>query len=271
MFKFESLKEENLKEFFHQTMRASAQPTSTSTRGKSNNMYIIGSTIGASRSPRLKTGVDKHGKELFTMLPRPVVQCRDGQEGHKYMTQLWYLRLVRQIGNIVRRYVHHLSKLYDEYKQIWNDICYVDEYLPSEFKLGDSPFTQAIFFRNKDGTNSVPAHFDPGDIVTAILAFGWLKSGGETNYFSECVLPKDINEEKLKKVHSVPFKNGLLQIGSYDDILHSVSKWEGELYFLNLHTNRKLVYSYRDNKNIRKACRQFKKDGFPTGEYDVTL
>lgn len=177
------------------------------------------------------------------MLPRRVVQCRDGELGDTYMNQLWYLCLVRQIGNIVQIYMHHLSKLYDEYKDMWNDICYVDKYLPSELKLGDSPFTQAIFFRNKDGTNSVPGHFDPGDIVTAIIAFGWITSGGETNYFSDCVLPKHRNDKKLKKVHSVPFKNELLQVGSYDNILHSVSKREGELYFLNLHTNRQLVYS----------------------------
>lgn len=234
-------------------------------------MYILGSTIGSSRSPRLKTGVDKNGTELFTMLPRRVVHCRKGEKGYTYMNQLWYLRLVRQIGEIVRKYVHHLSTLYDSYKQMWEDICYVDEYLPSELKIGESPFTQAILFRNKDGTNYVHGHFDPGDIVTAILAFGWIKSGGETNYFSDSALPKERNDKKLNKVHSVPFKNGLLQIGSYDSILHSVSKWEGDLYFLNLHTSRKLVYSYRDNKNIRKAYRRFKKDGFPRGEYDVRL
>ena len=73
--------------------------------------------------------------------------------------------------------------------------------------------------------NGVPLHFDEGDLISVIFHVGRPHSGGYTSYFNGTK-----KNAPQKKVFSIPCRHGRIQIGFFQNVLHSAEYWTGPRY-----------------------------------------
>ena len=79
-----------------------------------------------------------------------------------------------------------------------------------------------IVVGNFEGNGHIPLHFDKDDYINAIVSIGDNNiKGGSTIYYSG-----ESNKNFGTKQLSVPFKNGRVQIGFFDSVLHGAEEWK---------------------------------------------
>ena len=91
----------------------------------------------------------------------------------------------------------------------------------------------------------IPIHLDKDDHITALLSLGSsdIENGGETFYIESSTDDGLVNISKR-----IQFKNGNLQFGTYDKVLHGARRWHNEMQgVINFSLQKKLLnhfYTY---------------------------
>ena len=79
--------------------------TKMRTLKRENNMYLFGSSMGATdKAPKFILSLSP--KNIYSMLPRPIVTSKPKQKGSMLLNETWLIDLVNNIANIV---IHHLK------------------------------------------------------------------------------------------------------------------------------------------------------------------
>lgn len=232
-------------------------------------MTMIGSTKGRSRHPKLISYNKKKNKLEKHMLWRPCKGSRPGNKGFEIQRDdEFFQRLVKVISDKTLKVVKALAQEYDYYKEVLEDILFVKNRFPEELKVCNSIFTQQIILRilNKTDIRAIFKHYDKNDLYGAVYLQGITTTGGEFQFYNNVKWTEEKNI-KANMVHSMPFEAGLLIIGPYDKVLHSVSEWDGEIVFLNLHISRDVIRGVRTYG--WKAYAKYASLGFPSGKFEA--
>ena len=126
-------------------------------------------------------------------------------------------------------------------------------------------FTQIILvgsYNTKSGY--IPPHYDDDDYITALVSLGNTTNlrGGDT-FYSE--LRKDSTLSISKRI---PYRNGNVQIGQFDQVLHVSFHWtNGERGVINLSIQKKILRHFFQYRN--KYYRQYIEAGYPTGPFQA--
>jgi len=67
-------------------------------------------------------------------------------------------------------------------------------------------------------------------------------------------------------MYSTKFRHGRLQIGFFDNILHSGDKWEGYRGGINFNLKKNVLKFFQD-PNLAQYYYKYENDGFPTNNY----
>lgn len=245
-----------------------ADQVNSNVRGPAQ-MYMIGSTKGRSRHPMLISKNKKTNELEKHMLWRPCKGSRPGHKGFEIQkTDQFFSRLVKVISDKTLKVVQALAQEYDYYKEVLEDILFVQHRFPEELKVCNSIFTQQIVLRimKKGDIRAIFKHYDKNDLYGAVYLQGLTKTGGDFQFYDNVKWTKEKNI-KANLVHSIPFEAGLLVIGPYDKVLHSVSEWDGEIVFLNLHLSRDVIHGVRTHG--WKAYAKYASLGFPSGKFEA--
>lgn len=248
-------------------IKASSKQTSKR-RGNNTDMYVIGATTGAAQYPKMYCWENDMLKSH--MLLRPNVCSRPGMPGNLIQEEhSWFWFLVRRIEDVTLNFLGKLANQFPYYDEVLSDLLFVKNNFPEELTICGTCFTQQILLLVAMGVpwKEIIPHFDVNDLFGAVLLIGKVKRGSNFVFYGEtkCHNHEDPSKSsKTTEVLSLPFANGLLVIGPFDKLLHSISTWDGTVYFLNLHTSRSTVnYVKQYGWN---AYYKFAKDGFPQGD-----
>lgn len=196
-------------------------------------MYIFGSTIGPSRSPKY---CHKNNIGHKKMLPRPMSYCKPGSKAWNYMNQPWFCSLVKDMEMFTLQHVTKFARNCSQMKKIQKRIKYIEDNIPSSLRICDTIFTQMVLVGENNISSDMPLHLDKQDLLSCILTLGDVKSGGATQYYSG----KKVNNNN-KLLHEIEFVHGRIQIGQYDEIIHGVQSWIGTRLTINLNIKIPLI------------------------------
>ena len=199
-------------------------------------MYIFGSTIGPSRSPKY---CHKNNIEHQKMLPRPMSYCKPGSKAWNYMNQPWFCSLVKDMEMFTMQHVTKFASNCSNMNLILRRIKYIEDNIPSSLRICGTIFTQMVLVGENNISSDMPLHLDKQDLLSCILTLGDVKSGGATQYYSG---DKVNNNNKL--LHEIEFVHGRIQIGQYDKIVHGVQSWIGTRLTVNLNIKIPLIQHF---------------------------
>jgi len=135
------------------------------------------------------------------------------------------------------------------------------KHIPESLRLVGTFFTHCTVIGTfEDIDASIPAHFDEKDLISVVFHAGSVNSGGETIYY-------DSNKKKVvgNRVYSVPFQHGRIQIGFYQNIMHSVSPWSGTRCLINFNLKAKVLHHFE--LHGMRYYEKFMKSGYPGGAF----
>ena len=202
-------------------------------------MFQYGGTVGPARYPMFST---KDNLKKLHMLPRPVVKSRPGQIGWKIMkTCTWLNDLCKDIEMLVIESL--TAQKTQKSESILKHINYSKAMLPPCLRICNTFFTQMIMVGSSHTINGdIPLHLDKDDHITALLSLGssHIEDGGETLYIETSI---DVGLLNITKC--IPFKNGNLQFGTYDKVLHGARRWSNEMRgVINFSLQKKLLHHF---------------------------
>ena len=168
-------------------------------------MYCYGSTISCTRYP--KFSID--GKQKI--LPRPYFKSKPSQKGYKIIRSDFMQAFLKHVEQHVIYYLHAVCQDKKLSKITLFQLELSRKIVPECLRLGNTFFTHMTVFgtlNKKDG--EMPIHFDERDVISCVFHIGKVSKGGETVYFNG-----DHPKTPGRKVYSVPFVHGTLQIGFF--------------------------------------------------------
>lgn len=261
---------ENFKSFAKRVVRVSDKVRSEK-RGSNIQMSMLGATSSVSATPKI-VYKNEHNQIIDNeMMLRPCAGFRTGSKGHKLQDTQWYHKLVTYISQITLKFVKAMSRTQPYYKDVLEKLLYIRNVFPKELRICNSIFTQQIMLTVKNGRmlKEFFPHFDINDIFGAVLVIGLTSYGGDFIFFGETKYKHNPKKKDLpiSPVKTIPFENGMIVIGPFDKILHSISQWDGELFFLNLHSSRDVCAHAKKFGWI--AYDKYAAMGFPKGFYKI--
>lgn len=220
-------------------------------------MYLFGSTIGATRFPLYYKDNSYHN------LPRPYCDFKPGLKARQYTDSKWFTTFVQDIEKCV---IYFLREMYPDKKKAkltLFKIAQAKKMIPHNCRISGTFFNHMTFLGNlnRDCTSMIDVHKDDEDIITALFHLGKPKSGGNTNFYSG-----DSKEDPGKLIYTTEFQHGRLQIGFFDNVLHSASGWEGYRGGINLNLKKNVLKFFND-PTLSKFYNKYESDGFPSSNY----
>ena len=217
-------------------------------------MFQYGGTIGPSRYPTFKLDEESFQKK---MLPRPVKLSRPEQIGHIIMSNCgWLNELCKDVESLTINYIlEHEEQLTVPHPVIGTQstvplidiVKFSKVHIPPCLRICKTMFTQMILvgsFNTKSGY--IPPHYDDDDYITALVSLGNTTNlrGGDT-FYSE--IRKDGTLSISKRI---PYRNGNVQIGQFDQVLHGSFHWtNGERGVINLSIQKKILRHFFQYRN----------------------
>ena len=125
-------------------------------------------------------------------------------------------------------------------------IFFIKKNIPSSLLVGESFFTQMAMVGDTESTNhdGMNPHLDDKDLLSVVATLGDVTTGGSTLYFEGTS-----EKEPGKVIREIPFEHGRIQIGSFSEIVHSVSGWRGNRITLNFNIKHQIVKHFRDHSD----------------------
>ena len=226
------------------------------TKKRKVGMYLYGSTITATRYPKF---IHK-GKEY--VLPRPYETSKPTQNCDTVFPKNHILKnLIVEIEKIVIHYLQFHCKDSKMAKMCLFHIARSHKKIPNNLRLCNTFFTHCTIvgtFEEIDG--EIPPHLDEKDHISVVFHCGHVKNGGETVYY-DGVSKKNIGNP----VYSVPFEHGRVQIGFYQNVIHSVNKWRGTRCLINFNLKVKVLEHFE--KFGMQYYEKFMEVGYPSGTF----
>ena len=244
---------------------------------RNNYNYLIGSTDFAGNTVAKFTNPFKIASDTCSgesMLPRLYGAWLNAyiKSNLCFMQNPWFKYFTEDLSTIT---ITHLliaienaqsennSFLYDYFMKIYIKILFVRDKLPKSLKIYDSIFTQVSIvgtFPIPDSKGEIPLHKDEKDIISCVVTLGNVSRGGSTLYYNGIDL-KSPGEPIL----DIPFNHGRIQIGCYSQILHEVSKWQGNRVTINFNIKEPIVEHFEKFGNY--FYKQYEEKGYPTELY----
>ena len=226
-------------------------------------IFCGGSTITADQCHRqLKPlHVKRKKKEsMYTTFPRPYKKYIPGEVGHQMIFSETYYNLFREVEEIAIEFVlrHYFQS--NRRTKILNYIKQCKKIVPLDLRIADTFFTHLTLhgkgeLRDKSYETSYYKHVDPNDILTVIIHFGIVKEGGETVYY------EGTEKNAGKEIKKIPHKNGNIQIGCYNEILHAQAPYEGRRGSMILNLKETIINYFETYGQL--AYEQYKQMGYP--------
>ena len=113
-------------------------------------------------------------------------------------------------------------------------------------------------FEQVNGT--IPPHFDEKDLISVVFHAGHVKHGGATIYY-DGTKKKSIGN----RIFSMPYQHGRIQIGFFQNVIHSVESWVGTRCLINFNLKAKVLEYFK--KFDTQYYDKFMKKGFPCGTF----
>jgi len=220
-------------------------------------MYLFGSTIGATRFPLY------YKDSAYHNLPRPYADFKPGSKARQYTDTKWFTTFVQDIESCVIYFLREMYHDKQKAKLTLFKIAQAKEMIPSNCRISNTFFNHMTFLGNLNdqSTSMIDMHKDEADVITALFHLGEPKCGGNTNYYSGST-----KDDPGKLVYSTKFRHGRLQIGFFDNVLHSGDKWEGYRGGINFNLKKNVLKFFQD-PNLAKYYYKYENDGFPTNNY----
>jgi len=132
--------------------------------------------------------------------------------------------------------------------------------IPFECRITGTFFNHMSLLGNlNDEVGNIEQHTNNDDIITALFHVGNPISRGGTSYYSG--LSK---KDKGNTFINVPFQHGHLQIGFFDNIVHSGDAWTGVRGEINLNLKKSVLEFFLNPKLNQYYC-NYKNAGFLVG------
>ena len=226
------------------------------TKKRQVGMYLYGSTITATQYPKF---IHK-GKEY--VLPRPYGNCKPNNSGQNLFSNNPSIYvMINDIEKIVINFLQYHCKNLKLARQTLLDIQASKDIIPKSLRLADNCFTHSTVISTFDEVNAqIPPHFDENDVISVIFHAGRVKEGGETLYYNGFE-KREIGDE----VFAVPFRHGRIQIGFYQNVLHSVRKWRGTRCIINFNLKKRVIQHFREHGS--KYYDSYLNMGCPNGTF----
>ena len=216
------------------------------------SLYLFGSTIGAAKFPLYFDGITYH------TLPRPYANYKPNSLGRQIIDSTWFKDFVVEIEDII---FYFLRNLYPENKKAKITLYLMEKarkVIPLECRIAGTFFNHMSLLGNlNDEVGDIEPHTDNDDIITALFHVGNPSSGGGTSYYSG--LSK---KDKGNTYINVPFQHGRLQIGFFNNIVHSGDTWTGVRGGINLNL-KKSVLEFFSKPNLNRYYVNYRNAGFP--------
>jgi hypothetical protein len=220
-------------------------------------MYQYGGTIGASRYPRFYDSA----LSKISMLPRPVVNSRPGNIGHRLMHNcMWNKNIVKHVEYLTLQ--HLITDKSETSLMIRQHVRQSKNLIPSCLRICDTFFTKMIVVGGFDiNSGDIPLHVDYEDHITALLSIGspTVKGGGTLYY-------QNLNDDTFELKLEIPFRCGNVQIGSYDKVLHGSQSWFGGMRGVINFSLQKRILSHFCKYKL-KYYQQYIDAGYPSGDF----
>ena len=198
----------------------------TKSRGEIN-MFCIGSTIGAARYPLFVNPVTNKN----SILPRPVVNSRPNGLSSVLFQTYWFHKLTKNIEKFLFKYLSSLDSSIEANKRLLKSIAF-SKTIPLSLRVCDTIFHQVFIVTNNNDIREIKAHKDQNDLINCLLTIGKAKSGADLIFFPTRKRKFGEDSNDTKEI-ILPWKHGNLIIGNFNEVLHSVSRWKGNLFFMN--------------------------------------
>ena len=198
----------------------------TKSRGQIN-MFCLGSTIGAARYPLFVNPLTSSN----SMLPRPVVNSRPGGLSYVLFQTSWFIELSKTVEKYLFDYLGSLESS-DRTTRLLQSINFCKK-IPLSLRVCETIFHQVFIVTNNKELREIMPHKDQNDLINCLLTIGIPKSGADLIFFPSRKRKEIEDDSNESKIMRIPWKHGNLIIGNFNEVLHAVSKWEGNLFFLN--------------------------------------
>ena len=225
--------------------------------------FCAGSTITADRCHlQLKPlHVKRKRKEsMYTTFPRPYKNYIPGGTAHRIIFSDTYYNLFKEVEQIAIEFVlrHYFQS--NRRNKILHYITQCKKNVPLDLRIADTFFTHLTLhgkgeLRDVSYETSYYKHVDPHDILTVIIHFGNVKEGGETVYY------KGTEKNAGDAVKKIPHKNGNIQIGCYNEILHAQTPYIGRRGSMVLNLKAPIINYF--NTYGKNAYEQYREMGYP--------
>ena len=114
-----------------------------------------------------------------------------------------------------------------------------------------------ILDTSEHGSPGIPIHYDELDLFTALLHLGNASNGGSTKYFDGNTVSNIGNVTK-----TIDFQHGRIQIGFFNQVLHSADKWEGKRITINSNIKNNVFDFFK--KYGMQYYHQYEEQNYPT-------
>ena len=224
------------------------------TKKRKVGMYLYGSTITATRYPKFI----HDGKEY--VLPRPYQNCKPSSSSSLRNDHILQ-KLTKEIERIVIHFlqVHSLDGKLSKLSLF--HVSRSRKKIPNNLRIFGTFFTHCTVigtFEEIDG--EIPPHFDEKDLISVVFHCGHVHNGGSTLYYNG-ISKNNIGEI----VYSIPFQHGRIQIGFFQNVIHSVQKWKGTRCLINFNLKAKVLQHFE--KYGMQYYSKFMKSGYPSGTF----
>ena len=135
--------------------------------------------------------------------------------------------------------------------------------VPIECRVAGSFFTHMSVIGRLQEKGEVPIHFDEKDTITALVHLGSTSKGGSTLYYNGNTV-----KDHGKIVHKVPFLHGQIQIGNFNDTLHSAEKWTGNRGCINFNLKMDVVNHFQTYG--MRYFQHYRRNKYPKGVFFAT-
>lgn len=224
-------------------------------RYERNVMHCVGSSMLAGQVDVCGWFVDPETKKL-SPLPRPYAQNLRTRHWKRNPTKYKYFhRFVEQAEIFVLKHLLEVRNFKNnkERRELLHKILQIKKKVPKSVRVCNSIFTQMVIIGDGTPDRDISLHKDNGDLITCIITFGDISSGGSTQYFD--------NEGLL--MMNIPFLHGRVQVGCFDEVNHMVPEWKGERTTFNFNIKKKVIDHFL--KFGPDMYNQFEKSGFLNG------
>ena len=227
------------------------------TSQRSIPMYVFGSTIGASRYPLYYLDNAYHN------LPRPYADFRPKSPARQFTDSRWFTTFVQDVEASVIYFLRELYPNKAKAKITLYKIAKAKEVIPNNCRISGTFFSHMTFLGplSNNQKRSISCHKDEEDVITALFHVGKPTQGGNTNFYSG-----DSKKTVGHLTKSIPFQHGRLQIGFFDDVVHSADEWEGNRGGINFNLKKNMLKFFSDDE-LSKFYYQYENDGMPTTNY----